>query len=176
MTKDQDNNGLQAAAGKMKTDKIPEFFHQFGEKLTRQDQHFKGLETDFQKLSEGWISKYFVVEVHKAKNSGDEVLCIYRTAKDATTSRNVGDITWDELMEVKRQVGRGQVFSIEVFPPDSEIIDTENVRHLFLITEKQRSEINLTWAAMKMSAYKDHKEKTQEDLNAILTMKPWQED
>lgn len=42
-------------------------------------------------------------------------------------------ISWDELQELKRQVGLGDAMAVEVYPPDADIVNVANVRHLFVI-------------------------------------------
>ena len=44
-------------------------------------------------------------------------------------------ITWDELMECKRQAGHGDRWAVEVHPPDSQIVNAANMRHLWLLDE-----------------------------------------
>jgi hypothetical protein len=46
-----------------------------------------------------------------------------------------GDITWDELMEVKRGIGFGGSWMVECYPPDSEVVNVCNMRHLWLTHE-----------------------------------------
>lgn len=43
------------------------------------------------------------------------------------------NITWDELMELKRQAGYGHRLAIEFYPPDADIVNVANMRHLFII-------------------------------------------
>lgn len=135
-----------------------EFFNSFPDTLIRADKHFKKMKTDSQELTEGWISKHFVVEVHRSLQNGDEALCINRTSREADGYRWKGDITWDELMDIKRQCGRGEKFAIEVFPEDSNIIDTDNVRHLWIIEKNILDTLPFSWGPkVKKSAYKDSK-------------------
>ena len=44
-------------------------------------------------------------------------------------------ITWDELQRVKHEVGYGEAQAIEVYPPDSEVVDDANMRHLWILPE-----------------------------------------
>lgn len=45
-------------------------------------------------------------------------------------------ITWDELNALKREAGFGDCWMVELFPPDSEIVNVANMRHLWLIPGK----------------------------------------
>jgi len=45
----------------------------------------------------------------------------------------VGDITWDELMEIKRATGFADAWFLECYPPEDEIVNVANMRHLFFL-------------------------------------------
>lgn len=45
----------------------------------------------------------------------------------------IDKITWDELMAVKRGIGMGDRWMVEVYPKDDEIVNVANMRHLFLV-------------------------------------------
>lgn len=42
-------------------------------------------------------------------------------------------ITWDELQDLKRQAGYGEAMAVEVYPPDSEVVNVANMRHLWIV-------------------------------------------
>lgn len=44
-------------------------------------------------------------------------------------------ITWDDLQRVKRDCGFGDVWAVEVYPDDSELVNVANMRHLWLMAE-----------------------------------------
>ncbi len=44
-------------------------------------------------------------------------------------------ITWDTLQRLKREAGFGDKCALEVYPPDSEIINDAPMRHLFVMNE-----------------------------------------
>lgn len=44
-------------------------------------------------------------------------------------------ITWDELMQVKREAGYGNVFAVEIYPADASVVNVANMRHLWLLPE-----------------------------------------
>jgi hypothetical protein len=46
-----------------------------------------------------------------------------------------GDITWDELMAVKRGIGLGDEWMSEIYPADKEIVNVANMRHLFIVEQ-----------------------------------------
>ena len=42
-------------------------------------------------------------------------------------------LSWEELMQVKRDCGFGDYDAVEVYPKDSDIFNTGNIRHLYFI-------------------------------------------
>lgn len=52
-------------------------------------------------------------------------------------------ISWDDLMEVKAQIGFSDHDAIEIYPKDSDVVNVTNMRHLFLIPEGV--EIDCIW-------------------------------
>lgn len=45
--------------------------------------------------------------------------------------RYLDNITWDEIMEIKRAIGLGETQCWEYFPKDSEVVNEANLRHIF---------------------------------------------
>ena len=79
-----------------------------------------------------WRSRTFLVQLFKDKT--DYRLSINRCGIDAKGNWK-GDITWDELMECKRQCGYGSHWAMEVYPPDEHLVNVANIRHLFLVEQ-----------------------------------------
>lgn len=90
------------------------------------------LEEEFRQngVIEQWYSQTFSVLVFLHKD-GTERLMIHRMTMKGDQWED--GITWDELMEVKRQCGRGETLAVEVFPKDSKIVNNGNVRHLWVV-------------------------------------------
>ena len=42
-------------------------------------------------------------------------------------------ITWDELQNIKNEVFGKESWAFELFPAESELINTKNIRHLWLV-------------------------------------------
>ena len=78
---------------------------------------------------EVWLSKTFLVVVW-LEESGER-MSVNRT------SRGKGgweaNITWDELQDCKRAIGRGEQWAVECFPPDRKLVNVANMRHLWLL-------------------------------------------
>ncbi len=43
------------------------------------------------------------------------------------------DITWEELQRLKREAGYGDSEAVEVFPPDRDVVNVANMRHLWIL-------------------------------------------
>lgn len=82
---------------------------------------------------EAWVSSRFMAQVF---DEGDGRL---RVSVNRVTLNERGDwadnLTWDELMEVKRQIGRGDAYAVEVLPPDGQVVNVANMRHFWLLPE-----------------------------------------
>lgn len=76
-----------------------------------------------------WRSRKFLVQVF-AEKSAVERLTVCRT--QITGKTWLPGISWDELQQLKRECGRGEVWAVEIFPPESELVNVENMRHLFV--------------------------------------------
>jgi hypothetical protein len=51
------------------------------------------------------------------------------------TGRWLDGITWDELQHLKMLAGYGDRVAVEIYPPDSEVVNIANIRHLWLLNE-----------------------------------------
>lgn len=43
------------------------------------------------------------------------------------------NLSWDELMQVKREIGCGDMYAVEVYPRDEDIVNVANMRHLWIL-------------------------------------------
>jgi hypothetical protein len=55
---------------------------------------------------------------------------VYRTNGNAD-----GNISWDDLQRIKREIGRGEMYAVEVYPRDADLVNVANMRHLWLFDE-----------------------------------------
>lgn len=44
-------------------------------------------------------------------------------------------ISWDEMQALKRQAGFQDHWAVECFPPDSDVVNVANMRHLWILAE-----------------------------------------
>lgn len=77
-----------------------------------------------------WQSKKYLVQVYNEGN-GIVRLSINRTSRYKGQWND--KMTWDELQDIKRKVGYGDAFAVEVYPKDADIINVANLRHLWVL-------------------------------------------
>lgn len=82
---------------------------------------------------QAWRSKNFLVQITK-EESGFTRMTVQRCAINHDGTWEDG-ITWDELQELKAQVGLGETWAVEVYPPESQLVNVSNLRHLWLVTD-----------------------------------------
>ena len=81
-------------------------------------------------LCEVWRNKQFMVQVFV--EGGRERLSVIRS-KLTCTGEWADGVTWDELMQLKAECGRGDKWAVEIFPPDDRIVNVANMRHLWIL-------------------------------------------
>ena len=85
-------------------------------------------------------SSTFLVQVYVPK-FGARRLSICRTAfgklRRMGAERNdwAEGITWDDLQRLKREAGYGDQLAVEIFPPDADVVNVANMRHLWILDE-----------------------------------------
>lgn len=78
---------------------------------------------------EVYRSSTFLVQVF---NERDAIrLSINRTMVNKA-GQWLEDITWDDLQRLKRECGHGNAIAIEFYPPDRDVVNVANMRHLWL--------------------------------------------
>lgn len=79
-------------------------------------------------------SRDFLVQVFSEPNDVIR-LTVNRTDWDENLKRFREDISWDALMDLKRQAGYDALWGTEVFPPSTEVVNVANMRHVWLTKE-----------------------------------------
>lgn len=77
---------------------------------------------------EVWRSRGFLVQVY-AEDNGYVRMSVCRTRHGGESWDDL--ITWEELMVLKRECGRGDKDALEVYPADRDVVNVANMRHLF---------------------------------------------
>ncbi len=86
-----------------------------------------------------WRSKFFFAQLYNESN-GYQRLSVCKSSLNDVGRWDDG-ITWDELMQVKRECGFADIDALEIFPADKDIVNVANMRHLFIPPEP----INFAW-------------------------------
>ena len=81
-------------------------------------------------LMEVWRSRGFLVQVYY---QGE----VKRLSVCRTTIKQNGnwaeEITWNDLQALKEQCGYGDKAAVEIYPPDKDIVNAANMRHLWVL-------------------------------------------
>lgn len=85
-----------------------------------------------------WRSRGFLVQVFEEWNGGIR-LSVNRTDCDKN-GKWIDGITWEELMQIKRECGFGPMLAVEFYPPDKDVVNVANMRHLFIVFNNQLPE------------------------------------
>lgn len=103
-------------------------------KLERVDRMFWPLDYDSPTLPEEvWGSEQFLVQVYK---EGNGILRVsVNRAVLGLDNKWKDNVSWEELMEIKRQIGYADRYAVEVYPKDVDIVNKANMRHLWVLPE-----------------------------------------
>ena len=78
-------------------------------------------------------SSAFLAQIFASVNEGQRIsICRCAITRDGDWR---ADISWEELMAVKSQCGFSDHWAVEVFPPDNEVVNAANMRHLWITTQ-----------------------------------------
>lgn len=77
-------------------------------------------------------SRDFLVSVYDAPNA----VCRLSIQRTTHNGRRWDDgISWDDLQRLKGEAGYSGVAAVEVFPPDCDVVNVANMRHLWILAE-----------------------------------------
>lgn len=77
-----------------------------------------------------WCSRSYLVQAFTEQSS---VIRLSVNYTEPETDDWADGMTWDELMEIKRQCGYGDWVAVEIYPDDGNIVNVANMRHLWLL-------------------------------------------
>lgn len=80
-----------------------------------------------------WRSRFHLVQAFE-EAGGATRLSVNRTSVSNNGRWDEG-MAWDELQMVKRQVGFGDYYAIEIYPRDRDIVNVSNMRHLWVMRD-----------------------------------------
>lgn len=88
------------------------------------------------KLIEVWKSEDYLVQIYKDHN-GWIRLSINRVTFTLVNNHPIWQdgITWDDLYNIKNDLGFHDKWLVECYPPEDELVNVANIRHLFVLDE-----------------------------------------
>jgi hypothetical protein len=86
------------------------------------------------RLIEVWRSRFYLCQVYFETDKITR-LSICRPEIDINNRRWRDGLMWDDLQQVKTEVGRGHLDAVEVYPPDEDVVNVANFRHLWVFNE-----------------------------------------
>ena len=79
-----------------------------------------------------WRSKEFIVQIFQ---DGDYTrISVNRTCLLAD-GHFKDDITWDTMQAIKASIGYAGFWAAELFPPDDQLVNVANIRHMWILNE-----------------------------------------
>lgn len=82
---------------------------------------------------EAWRSRGFLVQIFE-EAEGILRMSVCRTS--VTKGQWTENITWDELQRLKSESGRGDREAVEIYPPDGDVVNVANMRHLWILSTR----------------------------------------
>lgn len=103
--------------------------------MTRQDQARIDATGAEAKPLQCWQSRDFLAMVYSDPQKDGTF--ITRISIQRTELQNDGTwkdgITWDDIHRIKREIGFGDLWAVECFPPDAAVVNVANIRHLWIV-------------------------------------------
>jgi hypothetical protein len=85
------------------------------------------------KVRECWRSNYYLLQVYDEGNGIERLSVCKNVLRD--DGQYDDKIPWEVLQRLKSECGRGDKCAVECYPPDAEIVNVANMRHLFVLPE-----------------------------------------
>lgn len=82
--------------------------------------------------SRTWVSRKYLVQLFEQAD-GAQRMSICRTTLDESGHWEDG-LTWEELQQIKAEVGFGSAWAVEIYPPEDDVVNVANMRHLWLLS------------------------------------------
>lgn len=90
-----------------------------------------------------WESRKYLVQMFDVEPFQD--IDTRRLTVSRVTLKDDGhwdeNLTWEELMQVKREIGYSHWYAVEIYPRDKDIVNVANMRHLWMLARP----LNLGW-------------------------------
>ena len=79
-----------------------------------------------------WLSRDYMVQEFKEPHGTR--LSVNRTTM-LPSGRWDDGLTWEELQGIKREIGYGDKYAIEIYPPEFDVVNVANMRHLWVMDQ-----------------------------------------
>lgn len=83
------------------------------------------------------ISQKYLVQLFNEKNAVTRI-SVNRTELKASGGWE-DNLTWDELMSIKAELGYEHDYAVEIYPKKENIVNVANMRHLWVLPEELKS-------------------------------------
>lgn len=80
-----------------------------------------------------WRSRDYLVQLYRCPPPAMARLSVLRTTLQG--DRWQDGISWDDLQRLKAEVGLADVWAVELFPAEADVVNVANIRHLWLLPE-----------------------------------------
>lgn len=79
-----------------------------------------------------WRNRDYLVQVFSEEGPAEIRLSVCRAVMGDDGRWKQG-IPWEDLQGIKSALGYGHVFAVEIYPPDYDVVNAGNMRHLWLM-------------------------------------------
>lgn len=87
-----------------------------------------------ERIVEMWRSCGFLMQIYSEDNGIERLsICRTRLKNDGHYDDN---ISWDEIQRLKHECGRGDKHAVEIYPSDDDIVNSANMRHLWVLPDR----------------------------------------
>lgn len=83
-----------------------------------------------------WQSRHLIVALYVER--GGMRLTVQRVSDSILVrpeNRSGRPLSWEELQEAKSEAGFGGVWAVEIYPPDRDAVNVNDLRHLWVVPE-----------------------------------------
>lgn len=80
-----------------------------------------------------WRDRRYLVQQYLDR--GMTRLSVNVVATKSSLERWVDGIPWDDLQRIKNQCGYRNACAVELYPPEAEVVNVANLRHLWILPE-----------------------------------------
>lgn len=109
----------------------------YGHKLERIPKDDWPAETPPPGLAQVWRSRSHLVQVYvQTYGENKQVIRLSFAKTDIDSQGRWQDgISWDELQDMKCQIGYAEMDAVEIYPPAGDVVNVANMRHLFIMPQ-----------------------------------------